>query len=63
MAKPPTSPEFDRFTAVVDQVLSAPKPSKLSEERKLQDLRYLREEIEAEERRKSQIIPIPEKTT
>jgi len=31
--------------------------AKISEERRLQDLRYLREEIEREERAKSQIIP------
>jgi len=61
--KPPTSPEFDKFTSLVDSVLSVPKAEverikrePLSEERRLQDLRYLKEVLEAEELRKSQII-------
>jgi len=55
--------EFDKFTSLVDSVLSVPKAEverikrePLSEERRLQDLRYLKEVLEEEERRKSQII-------
>ena len=58
-----TVSEFDKFTSLVDSVLSVPKADvervkrePLSEERKLEDLRYLREVIEAEERRNSQIV-------
>jgi len=58
-----TVSEFDKFTSLVDSVLSVPKADvervkrePLSEERKLQDLRYLREVLEEEERRNSQII-------
>jgi hypothetical protein len=55
--------EFDRFTSLVDSVLSVPqadveriKSEPLSKERRLQDLQYLKQDIEADERRKSQII-------
>jgi hypothetical protein len=50
--------EFDRFTNLVDAVLSVPKAKldePVSRERRLLDLQYLKEDIEAEERRKSQI--------
>jgi hypothetical protein len=59
MAKPPTSPEFDRFTAVVDQVLSVPKPQAgpWSEEKKDRILCEVKKDLEAEERRKSQVVP------
>jgi hypothetical protein len=70
-SKPTKSPEFDRFTALVDQVLSVPKAEidrqrdaekqPVTKERRLLDLRYLREEIEGEESRKSQVVP--KKTT
>lgn len=60
--------EFDRFTSLVDSVLSVPKADverikrePLSDERVLQDLRYLKRVIEEEERHKSQIIS--DKTT
>jgi len=51
--------EFDKFTSLVDTVLSVPKEQlneRLSRERRLLDLQYLKEDIEAEERHKSQII-------
>lgn len=50
--------EFDKFTSLVDNVLSVPKAQideRLSRERRLLDLQYLIEDIEAEERHKSQI--------
>jgi hypothetical protein len=55
----PTSPEFDKFTSLVDSVLSVPKAKldeRVSEERRLLDLKYLKESIEEDERRHSQII-------
>ena len=51
--------EFDKFTSLVDTVLSVPKEQlneRLSRERRLLDLQYLKEDIEAEERHKSQVI-------
>ena len=67
-SKQPTSPEFDRFTSLVDSVLSVPKADveriksePWPDETKDRLLNYLREDIEAEEHRKSQIIP--KKTT
>jgi len=51
--------EFDKFTSLVDSVLSVPKAKldeRLSHEQRLRDLQYLKEDIEAEERRKSEII-------
>jgi hypothetical protein len=51
--------EWDRFTSLVDSVLSVPKTEVdkcISEERRLKDLQYLKRDIQAEERRKSQII-------
>jgi len=50
--------EFDKFTSLVDNVLSVPKAQideRLSRERRLLDLQYLKEDIEAEERHKSQV--------
>ena len=50
--------EFDKFTSLVDSVLSVPKAQldeHLSKERRMQDLQYLKEDIEADERRKSDI--------
>lgn len=54
---------FDKFTSLVDSVLSIPKAEvdriksePWTKERRLQDLQYLKQDIEAEERRKSQII-------
>ena len=50
--------EFDKFTSLVDSVLSVPKAQldeRPSHERRLLDLQYLKEDIEAEERHKSQI--------
>ena len=50
--------EFDKFTSLVDTVLSVPKEQlneRLSRERRLLDLQYLKEDIEAEERHKSQV--------
>jgi hypothetical protein len=35
-----------------------PKSEKLSQERKLADLRYLRKVLEREEREKSQVLPL-----
>jgi hypothetical protein len=52
--------EFDKFTSLVDSVLSVPKTEvdkRISEERRLKDLQYLKRDIEADERRRSQIIP------
>jgi hypothetical protein len=52
--------EFDKFTNLVNSVLSVPKKKidkRISEERRLKDLQYLKQDIETEERRKSQIIP------
>ena len=56
---PENPSEFDKFTDLVDSVLSVPKAhldERLSRERRLLDLQYLKEDIEAEERHKSQII-------
>jgi len=60
--KPDTeqSSEFEKFTSLVDSVLSVPKmevDKRISEERRLKDLEYLKQDIEAADRRKSQIIP------
>jgi len=55
----PTVSEFDKFTSFVDAALSVPKAQldeRLSKERRMLDLQYLKEDIEAEERRKSEII-------
>ncbi len=52
--------EFEKFTSLVDSVLSVPKTEvdkRISEERRLKDLQYLKRDIEADERRKSQVIP------
>ena len=54
------SSEFDRFTSLVDSVISVPKAEvdkRISEERRLKDLQYLKQDIETDEHRKSQIIP------
>jgi hypothetical protein len=51
--------EFDKFTNLVDSVLSVPKTEidrRISEERRLKDLQYLKRDIETEERHKSQVI-------
>jgi len=56
---PENPSEFDKFTDLVDSVLSVPKAhldERLSRERRLLDLQYLKEDIEAEERHKSQVI-------
>jgi len=53
------SSEFDRFTSLVDSVLSVPKAEvdkRITEERRQKDLRYLKKIIEDEEHHKSQII-------
>ena len=55
-----TPSEFDKFTRLVDSVLSVPKTKvdkRINEERCLKDLQYLKQDIETDERRKSQIIP------
>jgi hypothetical protein len=56
--------EFERFTSLVDSVLSVPradveriKSEPLTKDRRLQDPQYLRQDIEADERRNSQVIP------
>ncbi len=66
--KATTSEEFDRFDSLVNRVLSVPKAQaqrivedtpasgKIPEERRLLDLRYLREELEREDARKSQVV-------
>jgi hypothetical protein len=59
-SKQAKSEEFDKFTSLVDAVLSVPKAEvdkRVSHERRLLDLQYLKEDIEAEERHKSQVIP------
>jgi hypothetical protein len=63
MAKPSTSPEFDKFISLVDAVLSVPKADveriksePWPEEKKDRLLGYLKQDIEADERRKSSII-------
>ena len=60
---PENPSEFDKFTDLVDSVLSVPradveriKNEPLTKERRLQDLQYLKQDIESDERRKSQII-------
>ena len=58
--EPEKPTEFDKFTNLVDSVLSVPKAEvdkRISEERHLKDLRYFKQDIEADERRNSQIIP------
>ena len=59
MSSRPASTDYEKFTKLVDNVLSVPKAQldeSLSRERRLLDLQYLKEDIEAEERHKSQII-------
>jgi hypothetical protein len=63
MAKPSTSPEFDKFISLVDAVLFVPKADveriksePWPEEKKDRLLGYLKQDIEADERRKSGII-------
>ncbi|MBW4040372.1 MAG: hypothetical protein HIU91_16245 [Acidobacteria bacterium] len=63
-AQSDTSPEYDKFTDLVDTVLSVPKKDAeriryepMTEEEKSRILPYLRREIEADERRHSQVIP------
>jgi hypothetical protein len=57
-----TPSEFDKFTSLVDSVLSIPKADveriksePWSEEKKDRMLGYLKQDIETDERRKSQI--------
>ena len=56
--------EFDKFTNLVDAVLSIPKADveriksePWPEDKKDRIIGYLKEDIEADERRKSQVIP------
>jgi hypothetical protein len=56
--------EFDKFTSLVDSVLSIPKADveriksePWPEEKKDRLLGYLKQDIEDEQRRKSQVIP------
>jgi len=62
MASESTSTEYDRFTSLVDSVLSVPKAEvdriksePWTEEQKDRILGYLRSDLEKEERSKSQV--------